>query len=68
MKCMACSNWNLKDSPLRAYGFGLCKKEADPLFYKARTYSLRAKCNKDQFEQASAEVMERRRINLKGAK
>lgn len=56
MNCGACSHWELKGSPMRAAGMGLCAKEQG-LFARARTFSPTALCNKRQFEQATPAVI-----------
>lgn len=52
MNCLQCLHWNLKGSPLRTAGFGLCK--ADPVEHTraARTFSATNECRFDWFKQA----------------
>lgn len=54
MTCINCSSWNLKASPMRAAGYGLCKAETDPRFRVARTFSPANVCRFGKFTQAPA--------------
>lgn len=54
MKCIDCLHWNLKASPMRAAGFGLCKAETDNTFRLARTFAPTNVCRFGKFTAAPA--------------
>lgn len=56
--CLQCSHWNLKDSALRAHGYGVCKSlvPAQP----GRTFAADNPCRFGKFTQAPAETVARR--------
>jgi hypothetical protein len=54
MKCLDCKHWNLKGSPLRAAGFGLCKAETEERFRVSRTFAPVNICRFGNFAQATA--------------
>ena len=58
MNCINCSHWDLKDSSLRAHGYGLCKAltPAQP----GRTFAAGNPCRFDKFTQAPAETVAKR--------
>ncbi|SEF31384.1 hypothetical protein ABL840_09085 [Variovorax sp. NFACC27] len=59
MNCLNCSNWSLKHSPLRVYGFGTCK--AAPVAEQAcRTFSALNECRIGKFTQAPADTVAKR--------
>lgn len=53
MKCLNCKHWNLKGSPLRAAGYGLCKADKDEATRAARSFSPINICRFERFAQAS---------------
>ena len=59
MNCLNCTNWDLKNSSLRVYGFGKCK--AAPVAEQAcRTFSAANVCRIGTFEQVSADKVAKR--------
>jgi hypothetical protein len=60
MNCGQCAQWNLRGSPLRRYGYGLCKVDPDPAMRAAKTSSGASACHTGRFEQAGAVTMARR--------
>jgi hypothetical protein len=56
MNCLNCTHWNLKDSSLRAHGFGLCKTLAQP----GRTFAAGNPCRFGKFVQAPADTVAKR--------
>ena len=59
MNCINCSNWSLKDSPLRVYGYGKCRAlNADQ--NPGRSFSSENMCRFGKFAQAPAETVARR--------
>ncbi|MGI4776931.1 MAG: hypothetical protein ACRYGA_02240 [Janthinobacterium lividum] len=54
MKCIDCKHWNLKTSPLRTAGYGLCKAEKDETYRLARTFAPINVCRFGNFSQAPA--------------
>jgi len=60
MNCLQCRNWQLKDSPLRAYGFGQCAAITDPMRHAGQTFAGNTPCRIGKFQLATAEVIARR--------
>ena len=60
MNCGTCTHWNLKDSPLRAHGFGLCKVQPDPALRAAKTTGAQNVCRLGRFAKADVKVIARR--------
>ncbi|MDQ0571498.1 hypothetical protein QFZ42_003332 [Variovorax paradoxus] len=59
MNCLNCSNWSLKDSPLRVYGYGKCRAlNADE--NPGRSFSSENVCRFNKFAQAPAETVAKR--------
>lgn len=59
MTCIQCLHWNLKESPLRAAGFGRCKTL--PAEQQAvRTFSSENPCRFGKFAQAPAATVSKR--------
>ena len=56
MNCLQCTHWALKDSPLRAHGYGLCKTLNQP----GRTFSASNPCRFGKFTQAPADTVAKR--------
>lgn len=52
--CLQCKHWNLKGSPLRAAGFGLCKADPDERMRAARSFAPTNVCRFRYFAPASA--------------
>jgi hypothetical protein len=65
MTCGTCTQWELKASPMRAIGMGLCFREVG-VFRRARTFSPAAPCNKERFEKAAPATLAARTKALKG--
>ncbi len=62
--CGNCAIWNLRDSPLRSAGFGLCLREL-PIFRGARTFSSHAPCCRPiEYVPAAQGEIERREREL----
>lgn len=61
MKCIECQSWNLRESPLRAHGYGLCRADANPLTAKGHTLSGQNICRMGKFKQAPAATVAKRR-------
>ncbi|RYF47241.1 MAG: hypothetical protein EOO27_37880, partial [Comamonadaceae bacterium] len=57
--CVACKHWQLKDSPLRADGFGLCDANPSPL-RAGHTFPPNSECRFGKFLPASQETVARR--------
>lgn len=55
--CINCKNWQLKNSPLKAYGFGNCEADANPVTRAARTLSSTNVCRIGRFTPAEAKVV-----------
>lgn len=64
MNCGICRHWNLKDSPTRSVGFGLCNADPYPQFRAARTLSMQNICRIQRFEKADVKVIVRREKEL----
>jgi hypothetical protein len=60
MKCQDCVHWDLRGSPLRVHGYGLCKADPDPRFRGARTLSNENVCRIGRFELAKSGTLARR--------
>lgn len=60
MTCLTCKHWNLKDSPLRADGFGLCDVHPTAALKPANTFAGNTPCRFGRFLPAPAEVIARR--------
>lgn len=60
MNCLACVHWNLRESPLRAYGYGLCKADTNPMTSKGHTLNGQNVCRMGKFKQAPSETVARR--------
>lgn len=56
MNCHQCAHWDLKKSPMRATGFGLCKADKTK-FAAARTFAPTNECRFDAFKQAAPETV-----------
>ncbi|WPB58623.1 hypothetical protein [Xylophilus sp. GOD-11R] len=59
MNCGTCIHWELKGSPMRAVGMGMCAREVG-VFRRARTFGPEALCGKKQFQQAAPAVVKAR--------
>jgi hypothetical protein len=64
MNCGACSHWSFKDSPLKDFGFGLCRVEPDAAMRAARTMSARCACRHGRFVKASPATIAKREAAL----
>jgi hypothetical protein len=64
MNCGACKSWTFKDSPLKAFGFGLCAVEPDHAMRAARTMSARCACRNGRFANASPATIAKREAAL----
>lgn len=62
--CLSCAHWELKTSPMREHGMGLCAQEVFP-FRQARTFGPTAPCNKAEFTQATPATIAAREKALK---
>lgn len=60
MACMQCISWNLKDSAMRKYGFGLCRQ----LVSRATFFPPASFCEK--FKEADSKTIAAREAALKG--
>lgn len=60
MNCGTCKNWNLKGSPTRNVGFGLCIVDPNPLMRAGRTLNPQNICRIGKFEKAEPAVIARR--------
>lgn len=63
--CITCKHWDPQgaakvNKKVAGYGYGLCKLEKWP-FDRARMFSSRALCNKQKYEQAGVNVVNKRR-------
>jgi hypothetical protein len=58
MTCIHCLHWNLKDSPLRAAGFGRCKTLGPE--HVGRAFSSENPCRFGKFAQAPAATVDKR--------
>lgn len=56
MTCGTCVHWELKASPMRAFGMGNCAREVG-VFRQARTFSPSASCGKQQHSPAAPAVV-----------
>lgn len=59
MNCLNCLSWNLKDSNLRAHGFGKCMV-LKPEQRAGRSFSASNECRFGSFAQAPAETVAKR--------
>lgn len=57
--CLSCRHWNLKDSPLREHGFGLCSVNPSPTA-AGQTFAGNAPCRLKRWEKAPDAVIARR--------
>ena len=64
MTCTNCTQWNLKASPMRAHGLGLCKSEPVTPHPGSRTFSGANPCRFGKFAQAPAATVARRLAEL----
>lgn len=62
MNCGSCTHWDLRHSPLRQEGYGLCKVEPEERMRGARTYSAMNVCRFETFKQAPAATVARRQL------
>ncbi len=60
MNCGTCGNWDLKNSPLRAHGFGRCLVDPNEAMRAGRTFSATNICRIGMFVKAEAKVIARR--------
>lgn len=60
MNCGICRNWDLKDSPLRAHGFGRCKVDPNEAMRAGRTFGPQNVCRLGKFVKAETAVIVRR--------
>ena len=60
MNCGTCKHLNLKDSPGRSYGMGLCSIEPNPLMRAGRTLNPQSLCRLGKHEKADPKVIARR--------
>jgi hypothetical protein len=64
MNCGTCKNWNLKDSRLRAHGYGQCKADPDEALRAGRTFSEWNPCRLGKYVKAPVAVIARREREL----
>ncbi len=55
--CVNCKNWALKNSPLKAHGYGNCQADTNPATRTARTYSSQNVCRIGKFIPAEARTV-----------
>ncbi len=60
MNCGTCTHWNLKGSPTRAAGFGLCKVEPNEMMRAGRMLAPHFACTIGKFVKADAVALARR--------
>lgn len=53
MICLQCKHWNLRDSPLRDVGFGLCKANPNAVTRAGQTFAGNTPCRIGKFERAT---------------
>lgn len=64
MTCTNCSQWDLKTSPMRQYGFGKCKAAPVTPIPAFRTFSGSNPCRFGKFAQAPVATVARRLAEL----
>lgn len=60
MNCGTCKHWDLRDSPLRAHGYGRCKVDPNEAMRAGRTFSAQNICRIGKFAKAEVKVIARR--------
>jgi hypothetical protein len=58
--CGVCRHFDLKNSPTRSMGFGLCTVDPNPLMRAGRTLNPQCICRLGKFEKADPKVIARR--------
>lgn len=64
MNCGTCKHFDLKNSPTRSVGFGLCQAETNPMMRAGRTLNPQNICRLGKFEKADPRAIVKREKEL----